>query len=280
MADNPFVDEHTVRVRAAPEDVWPVLAARLARWGTGFAPAYGTLIGVHPATATGTLPDPGATLPGFAVTAAEPPHRLTLTGRHRFSAYTLEFRLSEVDGTTTLTAHTTARFPGIAGRLYKLAVIDSQGHRFIVRRLLRGYVSARRAAVLFYAWHGDTGDEKLEAWLAQHVAGWTPDGEAATPVAVAAETPAAVQRLARAYGNPRLTIADYGYLVDLHPLEIWSAGELIRRTCGASDPASGFSGSSGADAITPGRPTGVPPGTRLRRPVSTAPCAVSASTVR
>ena len=70
MEDNPFVDEHTVRVRAAPEDVWPVLAARLARWSTGFAPAYGTLIGVHPGTATGTLPEPGATLPGFAVTTS------------------------------------------------------------------------------------------------------------------------------------------------------------------------------------------------------------------
>ena len=40
--------------------------------------------------------------------------------------------------------------------------------------------------------------------------------------------PAAVHRLARAYGNPRLTIADYGYLLDVHPLEIWCAGELIR----------------------------------------------------
>jgi hypothetical protein len=37
-----------------------------------------------------------------------------------------------------------------------------------------------------------------------------------------------VHHLARAYGNPRLTIADYGYLLDLHPLEIWCAGELLR----------------------------------------------------
>ena len=89
-----------------------------------------------------------------------------------------------------------------------------------VRRLLRGHVSARRAAVLFYAWQGNTGEETLAAWLARHVAAWTPDA--------AAGAPAAVDRLARAYGNPRLTIADYGYLLDLHPLEIWCAGELIR----------------------------------------------------
>ena len=89
-----------------------------------------------------------------------------------------------------------------------------------VRRLLRGHVSARRAAVLYYAWQDNTGEETLAAWLARHVAAWTPDA--------AAGAPAAVHRLARAYGNPRLTIADYGYLLDLHPLEIWCAGELIR----------------------------------------------------
>ena len=88
-----------------------------------------------------------------------------------------------------------------------------------VRRLLRGHVSARRAAVLFYAWQDNTGEETLAAWLARHVAAWTPDAAAAAP---------AEHRLARAYGNPRLTIADYGYLLDLHPLEIWCAGELIR----------------------------------------------------
>jgi hypothetical protein len=88
-----------------------------------------------------------------------------------------------------------------------------------VRRVLRGYVSARRAAVLFYAWHDDTGEERLASWLASHVAGWTPEAPWAQ---------AAVRRLARAYANPRLTIADYGYLLDVHPLEIWSAGELIQ----------------------------------------------------
>ena len=89
-----------------------------------------------------------------------------------------------------------------------------------VRRLLRGHVSERRAAVLFYAWQANTGEEELAAWLARHVAAWTPDA--------AAGAPAAVHRLERSYGNSRLTIADYGYLLDVHPLEIWCAGELIR----------------------------------------------------
>ena len=90
----------------------------------------------------------------------------------------------------------------------------------IVRHVLRGRVSARRAAVLFYAWRGDTDEEKLAAWLAHNVA--------AGALGTAAETPATVHRLASAYGNPRLTIADYGYLLDVHPLEIWSAGELLQ----------------------------------------------------
>ena len=44
----------------------------------------------------------------------------------------------------------------------------------------------------------------------------------------AAEAPVIVHRLASAYGNPRLTIADYGYLLDLHPLEIWCSKELVQ----------------------------------------------------
>jgi hypothetical protein len=89
----------------------------------------------------------------------------------------------------------------------------------LVRHVLRGRVSARRAAVLFYAWHGDTDEEKLAAWLAENAA--------AGALGTAAEAPVIVHRIASAYGNPRLTIADYGYLLDLHPLEIWCAGELV-----------------------------------------------------
>src|SRR5262245_1168135 len=44
-----------------------------------------------------------------------------------------------------------------------------------VRRLLRGRVSERRAAVLFYAWQHNIGEERLAAWLAHHVATWRPD---------------------------------------------------------------------------------------------------------
>ena len=37
-----------------------------------------------------------------------------------------------------------------------------------------------------------------------------------------------MHRLARAYGSPRLNLADYGYLLSTQPLEVWCAGELAR----------------------------------------------------
>lgn len=89
----------------------------------------------------------------------------------------------------------------------------------LVRSVLRGYVSARRAAVLYYAWHNDNDAGRLAAWIGRLVAG----GPMSTGIQAAA-----VSRLARAYGNPRLTLTDYGYLLDMHPLEIWAAGELLR----------------------------------------------------
>ncbi len=91
----------------------------------------------------------------------------------------------------------------------------------ILARLLNGRErsSNRQLAIVFYAWHTDepsrTGAaaNALGSWLQGHV------GEV---------TPAEVQRLERAYGNPRLTIADFGYLLNRHPLELWCAGELAR----------------------------------------------------
>jgi membrane peptidoglycan carboxypeptidase len=37
---------------------------------------------------------------------------------------------------------------------------------------------------------------------------------------------AEAERLTRAFGSRRLTIADYGYLLDRHPLDVWTAGQL------------------------------------------------------
>ena len=83
-----------------------------------------------------------------------------------------------------------------------------------LRRLLGARAdSPRDLAIVFFAWHpgGDAG--ALQAWLAAHDHPVTPE-EAA--------------RLTRAFGNPRLTLVDHGYLLGRHPLEVWCAGEVSR----------------------------------------------------
>jgi uncharacterized protein YndB with AHSA1/START domain len=141
----PFIDEHSVRVNAAPEDVWRSLARWVGRRPRRIASGYVRVVGGQPSRATGRAPQPGATMPGFAVAAAEPGSRLLLTGRHRFSDYALEFTLTpEAEGRTRLAALTYARFPGLPGRAYRALVIGSRGHALLVNALLRDI--ARRAS--------------------------------------------------------------------------------------------------------------------------------------
>lgn len=92
------------------------------------------LLGTDPASATPSFEGrPGETLPGFQVVDAEPCHRLTLQGRHRFSRYRLTFLLDD----DRLRAQSHAAFPGLHGALYRAAVISSGGHRIVTRRILR-----------------------------------------------------------------------------------------------------------------------------------------------
>ncbi len=85
----------------------------------------------------------------------------------------------------------------------------------IVQHLLGSRAGApRQLAMLFYAWHVGADGEQLGAWLAQH-------GAAVAPQEVA--------RLQRAYGNPRLNLSDFGYLLSRHPLDVWVAGEMARQ---------------------------------------------------
>ena len=85
-------------------------------------------------------------MPGFHVVAAEAPSLLALVGRHRFSTYALTFRVDALDdGRSRLRAETRASFPGLGGRLYRLAVIGSRGHVVAVRRMLAA-VRARSLA--------------------------------------------------------------------------------------------------------------------------------------
>ncbi|TDD68655.1 hypothetical protein E1262_15255 [Jiangella aurantiaca] len=102
------------------------------------------VLGTDPRRASGVPLEPGATVPGFAVAAAEPERLVRLTGRHRFSRYALTFTLAAAPGGTMLSARTEAAFPGPHGRAYRLLVIGSGAHRRIVGRMLR---DVRRRAV-------------------------------------------------------------------------------------------------------------------------------------
>ncbi|MER6568383.1 hypothetical protein ABT288_19970 [Streptomyces sp. NPDC001093] len=136
----PYVDTHTTVVPAGADVVWRMIGEVMGRSfaGRGGA-AYTRLVGVADRTASGPRPlSVGSTVRGFRVTAADPERELTLTGRHRFSAYTLTFRLTpESPGRTRVSAETRAVFPGPAGRLYRLLVIGTGAHAAVMRRMLR-----------------------------------------------------------------------------------------------------------------------------------------------
>lgn len=129
----PFIDAHRQAVDAPAERVWAVLLAVLHR-RMGASERFARLLGCDPCEATGELTGRvGEAVPGFRVAEAEPGRRLALRGRHRFADYQLTFVLD--DG--HLVAETRAAFPGFLGRLYRMAVIGSGGHRLVTRRLLR-----------------------------------------------------------------------------------------------------------------------------------------------
>jgi membrane peptidoglycan carboxypeptidase len=69
----------------------------------------------------------------------------------------------------------------------------------------------RPLTVLFYAWKIGTTAAQLSDWL--RTLGAPSDDDT-------------VQRMMKAYGG-KLTLLDYGYLVGRHPLEVWTAGELV-----------------------------------------------------
>jgi membrane peptidoglycan carboxypeptidase len=86
----------------------------------------------------------------------------------------------------------------------------------VLKRLLGERVSSpRHLAMVFFAWHPGGDAEGLHRWAA------------ALDHPVTAEDAA---KLVRAYGSPKLTLLDYGYLLGRHPLEVWCAGEMSRRT--------------------------------------------------
>jgi hypothetical protein len=135
----PFIDEHSIEVAAPRERTWDALVAAL-RPGLGAhgpsADLFARAVRARDTRATGTFPEVGSTIRGFRVDASEPPARLLLAGRHRFSDYEVEFRIDSLgDDRSRLTAETRAAFPGI-GRIYGMLVIGLRFHVLVAKRLL------------------------------------------------------------------------------------------------------------------------------------------------
>lgn len=134
----PFVDDPAVDVAADPSQCWEALVATLRRSLGGRGRGWGArALGCEHVGRIGEFPTLGAQVPGFAVTAVDRPRVLALTGRHRTSAYSLTFRIAEAAaGWSEIRAETRAAFPGLAGTLYRAAVIGSGMHARLMASLL------------------------------------------------------------------------------------------------------------------------------------------------
>jgi cell division protein FtsI/penicillin-binding protein 2 len=85
----------------------------------------------------------------------------------------------------------------------------------IVSRLLSGKTNIdRRLSVLFFAWKIGADEDALDAWLKKNKV--EVDGDK-------------LSKLFKAYKNPRLTAFDHAYLMGLHPLDLWCAGEFRKQ---------------------------------------------------
>jgi hypothetical protein len=125
MEPLPYVDEHRTTVAASPERTWDaVVALARGRLGRPAPKVFASLWGLRPAS-------------GFAVVEENAPRRLALRGDHRFSRYELAFDVDAGPNGVTLSAQTSAVFPGLLGRAYRALVIGSGGHGLAVRQMLR-----------------------------------------------------------------------------------------------------------------------------------------------
>lgn len=130
-----YRDVHSTTIGAPPVEVWRAVLDQVEVLGQ---PSwYVRLIGCRDRQPSGPRPlAAGSVVPGFRVATADPPDRLVLDGVHRFSVYTLTFRLAPEGTGTRLEAHTDATFPGVLGAVYRLLVIDSRLHRVATRSIL------------------------------------------------------------------------------------------------------------------------------------------------
>lgn len=140
MEHLPYIDTVRREIPAGQEVVWSALLRSVRVMAGSRLPApLAAVLAPEQRSRAGhwrERPEEGDTLPGFRVAEVAAPERLVLTGRHRFSSYRLSLTLRATGTSTLVEASTHAVFPGVAGRLYRLLVIDSRMHVLVVRRLL------------------------------------------------------------------------------------------------------------------------------------------------
>jgi hypothetical protein len=138
LGDLPYIDEHEVTVDASPDTVWDAILGTFESFAaTASARAFTRALGCDPGVAAGwDEPGVGTAAPGFRVIEAHRPGLLVVAGRHRFSRYGIIFRVEDAAWGTRCSAESRAEFPGRHGRLYRRAVIGTNGYVFATRRLL------------------------------------------------------------------------------------------------------------------------------------------------
>lgn len=136
----PFVDAWSIDIGAPPRAVWEAVLACVPGPRSGMAlQAFAWVWGADPAGSNGLASHVlGAERPGFAVCEVVPLATYALTGRHRFARYQLVFRIDQLGpGFSRLTAETFATFPGRAGRLYRMLLMDAKFHALMMWLMLR-----------------------------------------------------------------------------------------------------------------------------------------------
>ena len=101
--------------------------------------ALAIVLGASPAESNGLASHViGAERPGFAVCEVVVPVTYALAGLHRFSNYQLVFRIDQRGpGQSRLIAETFATFPGAAGRLYRMFLMDFKLHALVMWSMVR-----------------------------------------------------------------------------------------------------------------------------------------------
>lgn len=136
----PFVDAWSIEIAAPPVAVWDAVLAlgpgpRPSFWYRAFASLWQADPAVSNGLASHVL---GAERPGFAVCEVVRPATYALAGRHRFARYQLVFRIDQRGpGRSRLTVETFATFPGRAGRLYRMCLMDARLHGLVMWAMVR-----------------------------------------------------------------------------------------------------------------------------------------------